>query len=171
MRRASDLIPALLTAALALAAPVGAVAAPRATSRAVAPPSTLFRSGYNLCKAASVAAIGKAGGRSFSAGTFDGSACTWASTDGNYVVMLSTHPAAYTAVLGLLGRHGDKASPVKVPGASKAVLDVHPFAKTRRYAKDLFAVYPQGVVQVSMDYTTRLPASRLIAVMRLVTRA
>ena len=59
---------------------------------------------------------------------------------------------------------------IAVPGASKALLDTHAYKNTRRYQKDLFAVYPQGIVQVSMDYSTALPDSRLIAVMRLVAR-
>lgn len=166
MHRASHRIPILVAAALVL----GALVAPPALSRHGGP-SPLFRHGYNLCKAASLAAINKAAGRSFSPGSFDGSACTWASSDGNYVIMLSTHPAAYAVTLRLLGKRGDKVSSVKVPGASRAVLDALPFAKTGRYAKDLFAVYPQGVVQVSMNYKTRLADSKVIAIMRLVTGA
>lgn len=131
----------------------------------------MFKSGYDLCKRASTADLSKAGGEPFSPGSFDGSTCTWSTSDGDYVVMLSTHPAAYAATFSLLGRHGDKVSSVKVPGASKAVLDTFPFAKTHRYAKDLFAVYRRGVVQVSMNYKTPLATSKLIAVMKLVTRA
>jgi hypothetical protein len=153
-------------ALVALALPLSAAAVARAPS----PPAAMFKSGYNLCKRASATAIGIAGGQEFQPGTFDGKVCTWSSSDGNYVVMLSTHPAAYAVTLSLLGKHGDKVSSVKVPGASKAVLDVFPFAKTHRYAKDLFAVYRRGVVQVSMNYKTPLATSKVIAVMRLVTR-
>ena len=169
MNRLPHRIAVVASAAVALALPLGAVAATRAPSHAAGPPAKMFKSGYNLCKRASAAEIGQAGGQEFSPGTFDGSVCTWSSSDGDYVVMLSTHPPAYAATLSLLGRHGDKVSSVRVPGASKAVLDVFPFAKTHRYAKDLFAVYRHGVVQVSMNYKTHLATSRLIAVMKLVT--
>jgi hypothetical protein len=50
------------------------------------------------------------------------------------------------------------------------VLDIHPYANTHRYQKDLFAAYAQGVVQVSMDNSTPLANSALVAVIRLVTR-
>ena len=69
-----------------------------------------------------------------------------------------------------IGKHaGEVVKRITVPGASKAVLDTHSYANTHRYQKDLFAVYPQGVVQVSMDYSTALPDSALVAVMRLLT--
>lgn len=174
MRIAPYPIPTFVIAAVILAASVGAAAAARSDSVASGPPASMFKTGYNKCKLASLTAMSKAAGRIYAKTTFDGKTCTWSSADGNYVILLDTHPAAYVAVLRLVlsdsGKRGDKASSVSVPGASKAVLDVFPYAKTRRYAKDLFAVYPQGVVQVSMNSLTSLPTARLIAVMRLVTR-
>jgi hypothetical protein len=95
--------------------------------------------------------------------------------------MLSTHPAAYIAVLELLrnqnGKRGEKVYPPVLHAAYWALIDEHPFAQTHRYAKDLFAVYyPRahrntalGVVQLSMNYGTPLPDATLVAVMRLVT--
>jgi hypothetical protein len=165
-------IAALATAAVILAASVGAATAGRSTSVASGPPTLMFKAGYNKCKLASLTAIGKAAGHSFAEAKFDGKTCTWSSTDGNYVILLDTHPAGYLLIVPSIGKHasGEVVKSVSVPKASKAVLDTHPYANTRRYQKDLFAEYPQGVVQVSMDYSTRLPDSALVAVTRLVTR-
>ena len=70
-----------------------------------------------------------------------------------------------------IGRHtnGDVAKPIGVPGASKAVLETFSHANTGRYAKDLLAVYPQGVVQVSVNYSTLLSDKTMVAVVRLLT--
>jgi hypothetical protein len=154
-------ISALAAAALLTAAPAGA-----------APPSTLFKSGYDKCKLASLAAIDKAAGKTVAKGSFDGKVCTWSSRDGNYVILLDSHPSGYLELMvPSPGKHnGELVKAIKVAGASKALLDTHSFANTHRYQKDLFAVYAQGVVQVSMDYSTALPDAALVAVMRLVTR-
>ena len=144
-----------------------------ASTAAAAPPAALFKSGYNKCKVASLAAVNKTTGKKFAKAKFDGKTCTWSSSDGNYVILVDTHPAAgyLEAFVPPVGKSAnDVVKRVAVPGASKALLDTHSFKNTRRYQKDLFAVYPQGIVQVSMDYSTALPDSRLIAVMRLVTR-
>jgi hypothetical protein len=157
----------VIAAALVLSASVGA--APR-TATATAPPSAMFKSGYNKCKLASLAAINKTTGKKFAKGTFDGKTCTWSNSDGNYVILVDTHPAEYLLVVPPIGKHpGEVVKRATVPGASKAVLDTHSYANTHRYQKDLFAVYAQGVVQVSMDYSTALPDAALVAVMRLVT--
>jgi hypothetical protein len=51
-------------------------------SALAAPPSTLFKSGYGKCKLATVAAVGKAAGKTLAKGSFDGKVCTWSSSDG-----------------------------------------------------------------------------------------
>jgi hypothetical protein len=133
----------------------------------------MFKSGYNKCKLASLSAIRKAAGHTFASAKFDGKTCTWSSGDGSYVILVDTHPAGYLGLMvPSIGKHagGEVVKAVRLPKASKAVMDIHPYANTHRYQKDLFATYPQGDVQVSMDYATRLPDSALVAVMRLVTR-
>ncbi len=173
MRVTSYTISTLLALAFVLVASAGAAGLARATSTAGGPPSSMFKSGYNKCKLASLAAIDKATGEVFAKGEFDGKSCTWSSSDGNHVTVFDTHPTGYLDLLvPAPGRHagGEVVKRVVVSGASKAVLDTHPFANTHRYQKDLFASYPQGDVQVSMDYSTPLPDSKLVAVMRLLTR-
>jgi hypothetical protein len=157
--------------AVALVLAAVAAAAVDASSAAV-PPNTMFKSGYNKCKVASLAAVDKTTGKKFAKAKFDGKTCTWSSTDGGYVILLDTHPTAgyLEYFVPSVGRHAaEVVKRVTVPGASKALLDTHAYKNTHRYQKDLFAVYPQGIVQVSMDYSTALPDSVLIAVMRLLT--
>ena len=173
MRVVPCLMPTVIAAAFVLATPVGTAAAARSTSAASAPPSSMFKTGYNKCKLASLAAIDKEAGKTFSKGKFDGKTCTWSSSDGNYVILVDTHPSGYLEfMVPSIGVHagGETVKAVNVHGASKAVLDTHAFANTHRYQKDLFAVYAPGVVQVSMDYSTSLPDAKLVTVMRLVTR-
>ena len=76
MRIAPYPVPSLIAAAFVLAMPVGAAAA-ASKSSAAGPPSSMFKSGYNKCKLASLAAISKAAGKSYSRGKFDGKTCTW----------------------------------------------------------------------------------------------
>ena len=80
----------VIAAALVLSAPAGATTSAAA---APAPPAAMFKSGYNKCKLASLAAVNKATGKTFAKGTFDGKTCTWSSSDGNYVILVDTHPA------------------------------------------------------------------------------
>jgi hypothetical protein len=82
---------------------------------------------------------------------------TWSNSDGSYVILLDTHPAGYLDfMVPSIGRHtdGEVVKAVSLPGASKAVLDTHSYAKTHRYEKGLLPRYPQGVVQVTMNYAT-----------------
>jgi hypothetical protein len=136
------------------------------------PPSAMFKSGYNKCKLSTVAALSKTAGKKLVKATFDGKTCTWSSSDGNATILVDTHPAGYLEFLGpALGKHanGDVVKAITVPGASKAVLETFSHANTGRYAKDILAVYPQGVVQVSVNYSTALSARTVIAVTRLLT--
>ena len=159
-----------IAAVTILAAPTVEAAAKAAL--APTPPSAMFKSGFNKCKLATLAAINTTTGKKFAKAKFDGKSCTWSSSDGNYVILLDTHPTGYLEFLGPpIGKsaNGDVTTRITVRGASKAVLDTHSFANTHRYQKDLFAVYPQGVVQVSVDYSTTLPNSTIVAVERLLT--
>ena len=166
--RSTAFIAALATAvALSLSA-AGAGAATLATT----PTSVMFKSGYNKCKLTTLAALNRATARKFASARFDGKTCTWSSSDGNYTVLVDTHPAGYVELLGpKIGRHtnGDVAKLIGVPGASRAVLETFSHANTGRYAKDLLAVYPQGVVQVSVNYSTLLSDKTMVAVVRLLT--
>jgi hypothetical protein len=134
----------------------------------------MFKSGYNKCKLASLAAISKAGGHTYTQAKFDGKTCTWSSADGNYVILVDTHPAGYIDLLvPSVGKHPSGEIVIRVgglPKAPQAVIDTHPYANTHRYQKDLFAAFAPGVVQVSMDNGTRLSDVTLVAVLRLVTR-
>jgi hypothetical protein len=170
MKQARTLVPFLMTAAV-LASPLAASGAAGSASGARGQPGGIFKSGDDKCKLASVAAISKAAGERYTKGSFDGKTCTWSSADGNYVIVVDSHPSGYVELMvPSIGNHpgGEQVRAVGVAGASKAVLDTHPYAKTHRYQKDLYAVYPQGVVQVSLDYATKLPDSALFAVLRLV---
>lgn len=167
MRVPPHVVITFLAATLVVSAPAAA-----SNSTAAAPPAAMFKHGYNKCKLASLAALSKTTGKKFAQAKFDGKTCTWSSGDGNYVILLDTHPTAgyLEYFVPSVGRHANEVvKRVTVPGASKALLDTHSFKNTHRYQKDLFAVYAQGIVQVSMDYSTALPDSALIAVMRLVT--
>jgi hypothetical protein len=164
---------ALLSLGTAMAYPLVASSRP-AASNAGGAPASIFKTGYDKCRLGSLAAVSNAAGKTYSKARFDGKACTWSTADGNYVVLVDAHPTGYLELMvPSIGRHpsGEKVKAVTVPGAVKAVLDTHPFAATHRYQKDLFAAYPQGVIQVSLDYATNVPDSALIAVMRLVARA
>ena len=88
--------------------------------------------------------------------------------------MFTTHPAAYSVELDLLlksggSQKGEKVTSIRIPGASRGVLDSFPYAQTHRHAADLFAVYRQGIVQVSFNDAKRFTTASLIAVLRLVT--
>jgi hypothetical protein len=162
------LVAGVSLAGIALAGHVGAEAA----RTAALPPDAAFKAGYNKCKLATPAALSQTAGKQFATARFDGKTCTWSSSDGNYVVLVDTHPAGYIELLGpSLGKHpnGDTARLVSLPGATKAVLETFSHKNTGRYAKDLLAAYPQGVVQVSLNFSTALSDKTTIAVARLLT--
>jgi hypothetical protein len=167
----------LATVIAGSAVAVSGTAAARSTSHSAAPPRALFRTGYDLCRAASLAAIRRAGGQPYKAGVFDGHLCNWERHDLKAGITLSTHPASVGAALmrGFLahnGTKGIKAKRVKVPGASKAVLvTFRTQPKLRQVARDLFAIYADGTIQVNMTAPGLLPVSRLVAVMKLIARA
>ena len=87
-------------------------------------------------------------------------------------MLVDTHPSGYIELLGpSLGKHpnGDAAMLVSLPGATKAVLETFSHKNTGRYAKDLLAAYPHGVVQVSLNFSIPLSDETTIAVERLLS--
>jgi hypothetical protein len=159
---------------LVCAVSLGGAATARSDPAASGPPASMFKTGYDKCKLASVSAMSKAAGHTYAHAKFDGKTCTWSSADGSYVVLVDTHPAGYIDLMvPSLGKHPSGERVIRVAGlpkVSKAVLDTHSYANTHRYQKDLFAAYAPGVVQLSMDNATPLPDATLVAVIRLVTR-
>lgn len=159
---------AIAAAAVALGVTVGTGAAATGAS----PPSAMFVHGYNLCKVTTLTALRKTTGKKFTKANNHKSFCDFASGDDAYVIMVDVHPLGYTEYGAYpIGKqsNGDVNSRISVPGASKAILVTHSHALTGRYAKDVLAVYPQGVVSVSLVYQTPLPTSTAVAVTRLVT--
>jgi hypothetical protein len=170
MRPARMLITFVFAAAVVVV-PVTASGSGVSSRLSAGGPNAIFAAGYNKCKLASVAAMTKAAGKPYARAKFDGKSCTWSSADGNYVVLVDSHPTGYLDMMVLPpGKHGSEVvTAVRVAGASKAVIDTHSHALTGRYAKDLFASYPSGDVQVSMNYSTKLSDAAVLAVLRLVT--
>ena len=143
-----------------------------ASVSAAAPPSKLFVHGYNLCRTTSLETMTTVAKRHFVTARFDGATCTWSTGDGNATILIDVHPSSYLDYLAPpVGRHanGDVVRRIKVPGATKGLLETFSHANTARYAKDLFAAYPGGVVQVSVNYATPVSDALVVAVMRLVT--
>jgi predicted dinucleotide-binding enzyme len=68
------------------------------------------------------------------------------------------------------GKNGLEAKAIRVPGASKAVLVTLPPSASQGTAKDLFAAYARGVIQVDMTAPLTLPDTRPIAILNLVAR-
>lgn len=166
MKRSISAVIAAAVAALGLTAGAGAAAT------GTSPPSAMFVHGYNLCKVTSLAALNKATGRKFTKATNHKSFCNWASVNDDDVLQLDVHPLGYTEYGAYpVGKrpNGDVNSLISVAGASKAVLVTHSHALTGRYAKDILAVYPQGVVSVALVSSTPLSTKSMVAATRLVT--
>ena len=168
-----------LRVALGVCAKTAALAATMIGSATAASPSTLFKPGYNLCKAASLAAIGKAGGQTYQAGRFDGHVCNWERKDLKAGITLSLFKGAAAAAMrtqigavhgSASGPGGLKMTSVHAPGASAAVLETLPAVVKGEASKALFAVYPQGIVHVNMTAPGSLPTTRLLAVLAAVTK-
>jgi len=161
-----------LTAVLGVAAiALSALAAPAA---AAGPPSALFRAGYDLCRAAPLAAVRKAGGQPYKRGILVNEACTWQRADLRASLVLSTHPSSTGSILmhDFLVQNGKKgldAKRIAVRGASKAVLVTLHVPGSTGTSKILLAGYPRGVIQINMT-APALPDARLLAVVQLVAR-
>jgi hypothetical protein len=146
-----------------------------AAAQATGPPSTLFKKGYNLCRAAPLVAIRKVGGQHYSAGVFTRGVCNWERSDLRAGITLSTHPPSVGAALirSFLtqnGKDGFKAERIRVAGASKAVRLTLPHSSSRPISKYLLAAYARGVIQINMTAPRSLPDTRLVAVMNLIAR-
>lgn len=138
------------------------------------PRGELFAKDYDLCHAAPLAAVRKAGGQPYRAGTFANHVCTWTRADLQGGAVLSTHPPAAGAslmktFLSQNGRGGMRAKRIAVPGASKAVVVTLP-AQQGHVTKYLFAAYRPGTIQVNLTAPGGVAAARLVALMRLFAR-
>ena len=133
------------------------------TAQAAGPRNVLFTKGYNLCRAAPLAAVRRAGGQPYRAGSFANGVCTWERPDLRAGLTVSTHPRAQGLVLmrQFIAR---RARPIAVPGAAQAVM----VDAVGRSAKDLFVAYGSIVVQVNMTAPRPVPDARLLAVAKLV---
>jgi hypothetical protein len=163
----------LVTAVASLTIAFSGTALARSASPAAGPPNAFFAKNHNLCRAASLVALRRAGGQRYEAGMFVNQVCNWERLDLKAGVTLATHPSRVGATLmhdflGQDGRSGFTAKIVRVPGASKAVLVTLPASAPHQISKDLFAAYSRGVIQVNMTAPGQLADARLIAVMRLV---
>jgi hypothetical protein len=139
------------------------------------PPRALFRSGYNLCHAAPLAAIRKAGRQHYKAGTFSHGACAWERSDLKAGIALSTHPTSVGKALMKMfraqsGKQHVTARAIKIPQATRALLVTLPAGQPTERSKYLFAAYQRGVIQVNMTAPKSLPTTRLRAVLGLVSR-
>jgi hypothetical protein len=140
------------------------------------PPRALFRRGYNLCHAASLAAVRRAGGQHYKAGTFLHDTCTWQRSDLTAGIILSTHPTAVGRALMRMfkaqsGTQHVIARTIKVPSATKALVVTFHAGAPNRHSKYLFAAYPRGVIQINMTAPNSLPTRRLTAVLGVISRA
>ena len=175
---------ALAVVAATATTAVSASARTASATGASGPPSAMFKKGYNLCKAASLASIKKAGGQPYRAGIFDGRVCNWErkGLKAGITVSITTGPQVIgmkqqlSTVHGSKVVHGIKIKRVSVPGASLAAIEtlpaIHGLPSLKgEVHKDLFAVYSAGMVHVSMTAPHSLPDSRLFAVLKAVTRS
>jgi hypothetical protein len=167
-------------AAVALGVSSFAAASAFATgSRSSAPPSTLFNPGYNVCDAASLPGVQKAGGQSYQKGVFDSRVCNWETSGLKAGITLSlitgaqavAAKAQISAVHGSTVTHGLTLTSVSVPGASVSIVETLPVAVKGEVSKALLASYPEGIVHVNMTAPGSLPNSSLLAVTRAVTGA
>lgn len=166
---------AFTVAAVAIISAAAAISSAVAATSAGAPPSILFRPGYNLCHAASLSAIRKAGKQHYKHGTLLNSVCTWQRPDLKAGVVLSTHPtkvgnALMRMFLAQSGKQHVTARRIKIRSARKALLVTLPAGVPTERSKYLFAAYRDGVIQVNMTAPNSLPTTRLKAVLELVAR-
>jgi len=143
----------LAASALALSATVTAAAGP---------PPSLFKSGANLCNAASLPALGKAaGGRYAGCSRNPGSIFYWMKVGGGG---LALYVRAGAKTTGPNDPRAVSSKSLSMPGASSAVLTTYK-DKTKR----LYALYPQGIVGITAIVDTTLSDAEMVAVMRLIT--
>ena len=168
--------PALALAALTIACTAASVPPAVAAVTAGQPPGALFRPGYDLCHAASLAAIRRAGGQHYKPGAFVHGQCTWERSDLTAGIVLSTHPTRVGKALMRMfkaqsGKQHIVARTIEVPRATRALLVTLPAGASTQRSKYLFAAYRRGVIQVNMTAPNSLSAKRLKAVLSVVARA
>ena len=163
-----------IASAVAIAGAAAALSTTGAAATTGQPPAALFRPGYNLCHAASLAAIRKAGRQHYKPGVFGHAACTWQRSDLGAGIILSTHPTAVGRALMRMfksqsGKNHVTARSIKIPLARRALLVTLPTGDPSQFSKYLFAAYRRGVIQVNMTAPDSLPAKRLKAVLAVVS--
>lgn len=165
----------VVVSAVACAATVAGVGAIGALA---AKPSVLFKHGYDLCGAAPLSAVRKTGGQPYRAGAFDSVVCNWERPDFKAGITLSLVTGAQATAMKprLTSVHGTSTGPggvkmqsMQVPGASAAVIETLPHFLKGESSKELYLVFPQGIVHVSMTAPGSLTTSRVLAVARLLT--
>jgi hypothetical protein len=164
-----------LAAAVAIAGMAVTFSSTAAAVTTGQPPAALFRPGYNLCHAASLAAIRRAGRQHYKAGVSSHAACTWQRSDLEAGIILSTHPTAVGRALMRMfksqsGKHHMTARTIRVPVATRALLVTLPTGNPAKFSKYLFAAYRRGVIQINMTAPDSLSAKRLEAVLAVVSR-
>lgn len=169
-RRSVSIVSSIVCAAtVAGAGAVGALAAQ---------PSVLFKHGFDLCKAAPLSAVRKAGGQPYRAGGFDSLVCNWERPDFKAGITFGLLTGAEATALKprLTSIHGTGTGPggvkmqsTKVPGASAAVIEALPHAIQGESSKELFMVFPQGIARISMTAPGSLANARVLAVARTLT--
>jgi hypothetical protein len=156
------------------AAAVIATAVLAGTAQAAGPRAVLFTKGYNLCRAASLSAVRKAGGQPYRAGLFANGVCTWERADLHAGAALATHPpAAGSSLIASFvrqnGKGGITARRIAVAGARTALLVTMP-AQQGRGTKYLFAAYKAGTIQINVTAPGVVGKARVLALLAAFTR-
>lgn len=168
MRSRTSPAAASLAASAAVALALGLTAA----AASPAPPSRVFRQGYDLCRATSLRAVREAGAQRYTAGRFVSGACDWVRADLRAGLSVSAHPVRVGSTLlhdfaEQNGLGGVQVRGARIAGARRAILVRLPPSEPGQASKDLLALYPNGLLQVNMTAPGSLPAARLVAVLAL----
>ena len=145
-----------------------------ATAQAAGPRAVLFTKGYNLCRAASLSAVRKAGGQPYRAGLYANGVCTWTRADLQAGASLATHPpdAGASLIKSFLAQNGQSgivARRVAVRGASAALLVTMP-SQQGRGTKYLFASYKAGTIQINVTAPGPVTKARVLALLAVIAR-
>jgi hypothetical protein len=139
-----------------------------------APRAVLFTKGYNLCRAASLSAVRKAGGQPYRAGQYADGVCTWTSPDLQAGAALATHPpdagaSLIKTFLAQNGKGGIVSRRLTVRGARAALLVTMP-SQQGRGTKYLFASYRAGTVQINVTAPGAVAKARVLALLAVIAR-
>ena len=145
-----------------------------ATAQAAGPRAVLFTKGYNLCRAASLSAVRRAGGQPYRAGLYANGVCTWTRPDLQAGAALATHPpdagaALIRSFVAQNGKGGIVARRLAVPGARAALLVTLP-PQQGRGTKYLFASYKAGTIQINVTAPGAVAKARVLALLAVVAR-